>query len=58
MITLFAFQQLTGVYVVVAYAVDMFSLAKVDVLDPYIATVIMGLIQFIAGIVVAWMLNR
>ena len=53
---LFVFQQLSGAYVIIFYAVDIFM--KIDGnfganLDAYMASVVLGIIRFAMSIVVS-----
>nr|CAD7609577.1 unnamed protein product [Timema genevievae] len=52
----FFFQQFSGIYVVVFYAVDIVQQAGV-VIDAYTATVLLGLVQLIAGIAASFALT-
>ena len=53
----FFFQQFSGIYVVVYYAVDIIRQAEVA-LDAYVATVLLGVVQLVAGIAVSFALTR
>ncbi|XP_067005182.2 facilitated trehalose transporter Tret1 [Anabrus simplex] len=53
----FFFQQVTGIYVVVYYAVDIVGEAGVSI-DPYLATVLLGLVQVVGALGVGFALNR
>ncbi|XP_063218760.1 facilitated trehalose transporter Tret1-like [Bacillus rossius redtenbacheri] len=54
--TYFFFQQFSGIYVVVGYAVDMVELAGV-VVDAYTAAVVLATVQLVAGVVVSFMMT-
>lgn len=47
--TYFLFQQFCGIYVVIAYAVDIVVQSGI-IVDAYFITVIIGVIQFIGGV--------
>ncbi|KAJ9592466.1 hypothetical protein L9F63_015882, partial [Diploptera punctata] len=53
----FFFQQFSGIYVVVYYAVDIIRQAEVT-MDAYVATVLLGVVQLVAGIAVSFALTR
>ena len=53
----FFFQQFCGIYVVVYYAVDIIRQAEVT-LDAYLATVLLGVVQLLAGVAVSFALTR
>nr|CAD7577763.1 unnamed protein product [Timema californicum] len=53
----FFFQQFSGIYVVVFYAVNIVQQAGV-VINAYTATVLLGLVQLIAGIAASFALTR
>ncbi|PSN45094.1 hypothetical protein C0J52_05095 [Blattella germanica] len=53
----FFFQQFCGIYVVVYYAVDIILQAGVT-MDAYVATVLLGVVQLLAGIAVSFALTR
>jgi hypothetical protein len=53
----FFFQQFSGIYVVVYYAVDIVLQAGVS-MDEYVVTVLLGLLQLVAGIGVSFALTR
>jgi hypothetical protein len=53
----FFFQQFSGVYVVVYYAVDIVQQAGVS-MDGYVGTVLLGVVQLLAGIGVSFALTR
>lgn len=53
----FFFMHFSGIYVVVYYAVDIVTDAGVKI-DPYIATVILGAVQFVSSLVVSFVVTR
>ncbi|KDR07364.1 Solute carrier family 2, facilitated glucose transporter member 8 [Zootermopsis nevadensis] len=53
----FFFQQFSGIYVVVFYAVDIVLQAGVSV-DEYVGTVLLGVVQLVAGVAVSFALTR
>lgn len=53
----FFFQQFSGTFVVVFYAVDIVKEAGIN-FDPYIAAILIGLTRFIVTIVVSFVSNR
>lgn len=53
----FFFQQFSGIYVVVYYAVDIILQAGVS-MDEYVVTVLLGVVQLVAGIGVSFALTR
>lgn len=53
----FFFQQFSGTFVVVFYAVDIVKEAGIN-FDPYIAAILIGLIRFLVTIVVSFVSNR
>jgi hypothetical protein len=53
----FFFQQFCGIYVVVYYAVDIVLQAGVS-MDEYVVTVLLGVVQLVAGIGVSFALTR
>jgi hypothetical protein len=53
----FFFQQFSGIYVVVYYAVDIILQAGVS-MDEYVGTVLLGVVQLVAGIGVSFALTR
>ncbi|XP_069699239.1 facilitated trehalose transporter Tret1-like isoform X2 [Periplaneta americana] len=53
----FFFQQFSGIYVVVYYAVDIILQAGVSI-DEYVGTVLLGVVQLLAGIGVSFALTR
>jgi hypothetical protein len=53
----FFFQQFSGIYVVVYYAVDIILQAGVS-MDKYVGAVLLGVVQFLAGVAVSFALTR
>jgi hypothetical protein len=53
----FFFQQFSGIYVVVYYAVDIVQQAGVS-MDEYVGTVLLGVVQLLAGVAVSFALTR
>jgi hypothetical protein len=53
----FFFQQFSGIYVVVYYAVDIVLQAGVS-MDEYVGAVLLGVVQLLAGIAVSFALTR
>jgi hypothetical protein len=53
----FFFQQFSGIYVVVYYAVDIVLQARVS-MDEYVVAVLLGVVQLVAGIGVSFALTR
>jgi hypothetical protein len=53
----FFFQQFSGIYVVVYYAVDIVLQAGVS-MDEYVVTVLLGVVQLVAGVAVSFALTR
>jgi len=53
----FFFQQMTGIFVVIFYAVDVVREAGVKT-DPFVVTVMIGLIRLVFTVVSAWMSRR
>jgi hypothetical protein len=53
----FFFQQFSGIYVVVYYAVDIVLQAGVSV-DEYVCAVLLGVVQLVAGVAVSFALTR
>nr|XP_018910831.1 PREDICTED: facilitated trehalose transporter Tret1-like [Bemisia tabaci]XP_018910832.1 PREDICTED: facilitated trehalose transporter Tret1-like [Bemisia tabaci] len=56
MITFLFFQQFSGLYVMITYMVDIISSAGVEVVNPYLVTVISGVVILIAAISVTFLL--
>ena len=53
----FFFQQFSGIYVVVYYAVDIILQAGVSI-DEYVGAVLLGVVQILAGVAVSFALTR
>lgn len=53
----FFFQQFSGIYVVVYYAVDITLQAGVSI-DEYVGAVLLGVVQLLAGVAVSFALTR
>lgn len=54
---LFLFQQFSGIYITLFYAVTWFEEVGAD-FDPYIASILVGLTRFLCSMVNTWLLRR